>query len=51
MSLILALLMLYSSLFIASFLKPMTWALYVGSVLVGVGAAGNSGYIIVTMYA
>lgn len=27
------------ALFIASFLKPMTWALYTGSVLVGIGAA------------
>lgn len=26
-------------LFIASFLKPMTWAFYLGSVLVGIGAA------------
>ena len=31
----------FSSLFIASFLKPMTWALYTGSVLVGFGAASK----------
>ena len=29
-------------LFIASFLKPMTWSLYVGSVLVGLGAGGRA---------
>jgi len=28
-------------LFIASFLKPMTWSLYLGSVLVGLGAGGT----------
>lgn len=32
---------LFCSLFILSFLKPMTWALYTGSVLVGCGAASK----------
>ena len=32
---------IYCSIFVLSFLKPMVWALYLGSVLIGFGAASK----------